>query len=94
MLLRLQPFNCSIKYKPGKEILLAYTLSRLPSPANTTIELDMRIDHPGFTTEKIRQIEAEMATDVILPIVYNFTLDGWPARRNRISCITRQYCNQ
>ena len=59
MLLRLQPFDCSIKYKPGKEMLLADTLSRLPSPANTMIELDMRIDHHGFTTERIRQIEAE-----------------------------------
>ena len=41
MLLRLQPFNCTIKYRPGREMLLAYALSWLPSPANTTIELDM-----------------------------------------------------
>ena len=37
MLLRLQPFDSNVKYKPGKEMLLADTLSRLPSPANTTI---------------------------------------------------------
>ena len=94
MLLRLQPFDCNIKYKPGKEMLLADALSRLPSPANTTIELDMRIDHHGFTTERIRQIEAETATDRILSIVYNFTLDGWPARRNRVPRIARQYWDQ
>ena len=76
MLLRLQPFDCNIKYKPGKEMLLADALSRLPSPANTTIELDMRINHHGFTTNWIRQIEAETSTDPILSIVYNFTLDG------------------
>ena len=43
-----------------------------------TIELDMRINHHGFTTNWIRQIEAETSTDPILSIVYNFTLDGWP----------------
>ena len=94
MLLRLQPFDCNIKYKPGKEMLLADVLSRLPSPANTTIELDMRIDHHGFTTNQIRQIDAETSTDPILSIVYNFTLDGWPGRRNRIPCIARQYWDQ
>ena len=75
-------------------MLLADTLSRLPSPANTTIEFDMRIDHHGFTTERIRQIEAEMTADTILSIVYNFTLDGWPARRNRVPHIARQYWDQ
>ena len=91
MLLRLQPFNCAIKYRPGKEMLLADALSHLPSPANTTIELDMRIDHHGFTTERIRQISAKTATDPILAIVHNFTQDGWPTCRSRVTCITRQY---
>ena len=94
MLLRLQHFNCTIKYRPGKEMLLADALSRLPSPANTTIELDMQIDHHGFTTERIRQISVETATDPILAIVHNFTQDGWPTRRNRMPCIARQYWDQ
>ena len=59
-------------------MLLADAPSRLPSPANTTIELDMRIDHHGFTTERIRQISVETATDPVLAIVHNFTQDGWP----------------
>ena len=54
----------------------------------------MRIDHHGFTTNQIRQIEAETSTDPILSIVYNFTLDGWPGRGNRIPCIARQYWDQ
>ena len=94
MLLRLQPFNCTIKYRPGKEMLLADALSQLPSPANTTIELDMRIDHHGFTTERIRQISVETATDPILAIVHNFTQDGWQTSRNRVPHIARQYWDQ
>ena len=75
-------------------MLLADALSWLPSPANTTIELDMRIDHHGFTTERIRQISIETATDPILAIVHNFTQDGWPTHRNRVPCIGRQYWDQ
>ena len=75
-------------------MLLADALSCLPSPANSTIELDMMIDYHGFTTERIRQISAETATDPILAIVHNFTQDGWPACRNRVPHITRQYWDQ
>ena len=75
-------------------MLLADALSWLPSPANTTIELDMRIDHHGFTTERIKQISVETATDPILAIVHNFTQDGWPTRRNRVPRIVRQYWDQ
>ena len=75
-------------------MLLADALSHLPSPANSTIELDMRIDHHGFITERIRQISAETATDPILAIVHNFTQDGWPACKNRVPRIARQYWDQ
>ena len=93
MLLRLQPFNCTIKYRQGREMLLADALSQLPSPANT-IELEMQIHHHGFTTERIRQISIETATDPILAIVHNFTQDGWPTHRNRVPHIVRQYWDQ
>ena len=38
-----------------------------PVQLTTTIELDMRIDHHGFTTERIKQISVETATDPIWP---------------------------
>ena len=56
--------------------------------------LDMCIDHHGFTTERIRQIAAETAQDTILAVIYNFTLDGWPNRRNRFPCRVRHYWAQ
>ena len=94
MLLRLQPFDCTIKYRPGKEMLLVDALSRLPSPIKTPIELDLRIEHNGFTTEKTRQIAEETQKDSILGHVYSFTLDGWPERRNRVPRIARRFWDQ
>ena len=94
MLLRLQPFDCTIKYKPGKEMLLADALSRLPSSENTPIYLDLRIEHHAFTTERIQQIGTATQEDPILGPVYQFTLDGWPDCRNRVPRIARRYWDQ
>ena len=94
LLLRLQPFDCKIKYRPGKEMLLPDALSRLPSTENTQIHLDLRIEHHGFTTARIQQISTETQEDPILGLVYQFTLDGWPHRRNRVPRIARRYWDQ
>ena len=85
LLLRLQPFDCKIKYRPGKEMLLPDALSQLPSTENAEIHLDLRIEHHGFTTTRIQQISTETQEDPILGLVYQFTLDGWPHRRNRVT---------
>ena len=70
-------------------MLLVDALSRLPSPANETFELDMCIEHHAFTKERVRQIHADTGADQILAIVYNFTLEGWPMRRCRVPHIAR-----
>ena len=76
MLLRLQPFDCTIKYWPGPEMLLVDALSRLPSPTNHTIELDMKIEHHRFTTQSLQQIATETEEDPVLAVVYNLTLES------------------
>ena len=43
MLLKLQRYNFSLKYKPGKELVIAYTLSRAcTSDSDSTMEEDVR----------------------------------------------------
>ena len=41
MLLHLQQYDLVIMYQPGKEMLLADALSRLPSRTNTEVKLDL-----------------------------------------------------
>ena len=75
-------------------MLLADALSRLPSSENTPIYLDLCIEHHAFTTERIQQIGTATQEDPILGPVYQFTLDGWPDRRNRVPRIARRYWDQ
>ena len=81
MLFWFQPYNVTIQNRSGKEMLLADALSHLPSPIKITIEMDMCIDHHGFTTDRIKQLKQETTADPTLALAYNFTLNGWPDSR-------------
>ena len=49
MLLRLQPYNITIKYSPGKDLKLADPLSRLsPEPAKAIPGMEIVFQGPGF----------------------------------------------
>ena len=95
MLLRLQHYRLDIKYRPGKEMLLVDALSRLPSKHNRQqIQLDLRIDHHSFTTQRLEQVKMETANDPILAIVHHMTMDGWPETRRAVPRIARAYWDQ
>ena len=49
MLLELQRYDVTIKYRPGKEMQLADALSRCPARASQEIKLDMPVDYIAFT---------------------------------------------
>ena len=49
MLVNIQGYDYSVKYRPGKEMVVSDALSRLPNPTNTAeLELDMRVDEVSF----------------------------------------------
>ena len=54
MLLELQRYDVTIKYRPGKEMQLADALSRCPVRASQEIKLDMRVDYITFTKPGLR----------------------------------------
>ena len=49
MLLELQRYDVTIKYRPGKEMQLADALSHCPVRASQEIKLDMQVDYIAFT---------------------------------------------
>ena len=63
MLLHIQPYDVHIRYRPGKEMALADTLSRQHCHDNKTIELDMQISHVQFSTRKLDDLRRETRND-------------------------------
>ena len=92
MLLRLQKYDYTIVYKPGKDMVLADQLSRFPSRSeNLSIELHHNIHHITFTQDKINIICSSTERDPILHTAYCLTLNGWPAKFHEVPCIACQY---
>ena len=94
MFLRLQQYDIVITYRPGKEMLLADALSRLPSRTDTEIKLDLRVDAISlshFSNCRLTKIAAETQKDPILSTVHRLTLNGWPVRHTHVPRIARNY---
>ena len=88
MLLR---YDVTIKYRPGKEMLLADALSRCPSRASGEIKLDMRVDYIAFSKAWIAKLKDTMREDPILGTVYQLTQQGWPHQRRHTPRMARAY---
>ncbi|GFN90845.1 retrovirus-related pol polyprotein from transposon 17.6 [Plakobranchus ocellatus] len=51
MLLRIQPYDCTIEYKPGREMTIADYLSRVNPKAGETIGLNLGYSHAVTVTD-------------------------------------------
>ena len=95
MLLRLQQYDLTITYRPGKEMLLADALSQLPSKTDTEIQLDLRVDAisllSAFNCSCLTKIAAKTQKDLILSTVHRLTLNRWPNRCAHMPRIARNY---
>ena len=91
MLLQLQRYDVTIKYRPGKEMLLTDALSRCPSRASGEIKLDMRVDYIAFSKAWIAKLKETMREDPILGTVYQITQQGWPHQRSHTPWMARAY---
>ena len=92
MLLRIQNYDMTIEYRPGKELLLADGLSRLPNPrSKQEIDLDISVNMVQFSNDKIHQLRSESKSDPILSSLQDIIVSGWPNRRDEIPKQLRPY---
>ncbi len=90
MLLCLQGYNFTLKYKAGKEMLITDGLSCQPSHKNSqTIDLDIRVDFVQFSPVKLGNIQAETNADAVLTALLDMSYqdgqrhdDGCPSSCN------------
>ena len=84
MLLKLQRYDVTIKYRPGPQMQLADALSRCPARASQEIKLDMQVDYIAFTKPWIEKLKDSIQRDPFLGTVYQLTQQGWPHQRRHI----------
>ena len=87
MLLRVQRYNITVKYVPGKEIPLANALSHItPCPANTIEGLDISVHELHYqlnaSSIRIQEIRDETAKDTMIAILRETIAVGWPKKRS------------
>ena len=88
MLLRLQNYDLRIEYHPGKSILLADGLSRLPG---AKVELDVHVNLVHFTADKVQKLRAASAADEDLGPLRDMIVEGWPDQQRSLTRVLRPF---
>ena len=96
MLLRLQPYDVTIRYRPGKQMHVADALSRLSSDKAMPIpDLNVQIHEvcPQFSNEYLQKIQEETLEDPELAALKEVVFKGWPNTIKELSPVLRPYWN-
>ena len=92
MFLRVQPYDFVLRYKPGKQMMLADVLSRQPSSETTQIDLDVQVSFVlQFSTQKLQAIrEATHANDELCALI-TVIVEGWSESQRQLQPPLRPY---
>ena len=98
MLLRLQKYNFELKFKPGKELIVADMLSRayLPdSESSTENEIEQYvhaiIENMPVSDEKLSEIKEQTLHDTDLQELQQVIMRGWPNNKANLECKVQEY---
>ena len=98
MFLRLQRYDIDLQYKPGKEMLLADTLSRahVAEYAEEISEEDMRAQvhlvtaNISVSDEQLKKIMTESLKDESMVKVSQYIKNGWPTQIKQVDLVAKQ----
>ncbi|CAC5423834.1 unnamed protein product [Mytilus coruscus] len=101
MLLRLQKYDFSLKYIPGKDLIVPDMLSRAPIKINTNNEVEndiecfvnMVIRNTSMSDRNLEQIMEETSKDDTLQTLTRLIIDGWPDEKNDVPKEVFEYWN-
>ena len=93
MLLRLQPYDCEIKYLPGKEMVTADALSRLSLLDEFEVpDMKVKVHHLiRITSAKMQEFKDETAKDQTLQLLSRQVVQGWPDSVKKVDSVVKRY---
>ena len=97
MLLRIQGFDYEVKYRPGEEMTVPDTLSRLPSARNSDpITMDIRVDDfnldlINFSDAKKGELRRETMKCPVLNALMETIHQGWPENIKQLPTALRSF---
>ena len=77
----LQQYDIVVRYKPGKAVTLADSMSRQPCSNAESLEFDVQISHVQFSTQKLNELRRETRDDNELLGLLKVIADDWPNRQ-------------
>ena len=94
MLLRLQPYDVTIRYRPGKQVPIPDALSRLSPEEKAPIPgLNVQVHEvcPQFSSGYLQKIKTETIKDTELIALRNMVWGGWPTTIKKVPSVLRPY---
>lgn len=91
LFLTIQQYDCDIHYRPGKEMVLPDSLSRLPSRDKTAIDLDVRVQFVHFSAQRLQELKQETGSDPTLSSLLAVISHGWPDDCRQLPKYLRPY---
>ena len=92
LLLRLQPYDLTIKYRPGKEVLLADALSRLsPRVRGPVKDMDVQVNLVQFSSDKMKELRDATNKDCELIALRETIISGWPDTIREVPSALKPY---
>ena len=97
MLVKIQGYDYSVKYRPGNEMIMSDVLSRLPNPSERSeVQLDLRVDElsldlVNFSPAKQQQLRDETRRCPILNALAEVVYQGWPDKMTDLPTDLRSF---
>ena len=94
MLLRLQPYDLTIRYQPGKDTEVADALSRLSPESQDPIPgMNVQIHEifPQFSSSMLQKIKEQSSLDAELNALKEMVHAGWPAHIQQVPTPLKPY---
>ena len=92
MLLRLQHYDFSVKYRPGSTMTIADTLSRFPNADESAeLKLEATIAPVQIEKQRLDKIKQEIADDSTLTLLRQTVERGWSEHQRHVPSCLRPY---